>query len=244
MSIAQIIDLCKVYDLGAVQVEALRSVSIDFQEGEYCAIMGPSGSGKSTLLNLIGCLDRPTSGHYLLGGQDVSRMSDDRLSEVRSFSLGFIFQSYNLIAQLSVLENIEVPLFYQGVPRVERRRRSQELAELVGLRDRCRHRPAELSGGQQQRVAVARALANDPLVILADEPTGNLDTQTGEEIMTILRDLNEQGKTIIVVTHDESIASQTSRIVRLRDGEVVEDRILARAQASSDGTNGSGASRE
>ena len=221
--IAQIVNLRKTYQLGKVQVEALRGVTIDFQEGEYCAIMGPSGSGKSTLLNLIGCLDRPTSGQYFLGGEDVSTMSDDQLSQVRSRSLGFIFQSYNLIAQLSVMENIGVPLFYQGASRRERRRRSQELAELVGLGDRLNHRPQELSGGQQQRVAVARSLANDPLVILGDEPTGNLDTATGEEIMSVLRELNEQGKTIILVTHDQSVGRQTKRIISLRDGEVVED---------------------
>jgi len=221
--IAQIVNLRKTYQLGKVQVEALRGVTIDFQEGEYCAIMGPSGSGKSTLLNLIGCLDRPTSGQYFLGGEDVSTMSDDQLSQVRSLSLGFIFQSYNLIAQLSVMENIGVPLFYQGASRRERRRRSQELAELVGLGDRLNHRPQELSGGQQQRVAVARSLANDPLVILGDEPTGNLDTATGEEIMSVLRQLNEQGKTIILVTHDQSVGRQTKRIISLRDGEVVED---------------------
>ena len=229
--IAQVVDLTKTYLLGSVNVEALRGVSVDIEEGEYCSIMGPSGSGKSTLLNLLGCLDRPTSGRYLLGGEDVSRMSDSQLSEVRSLSLGFIFQSYNLIAQLSVVENIEVPLFYQGARRRERRRRSEELAELVGLSDRLFHRPYELSGGQQQRVAVARALANDPLVILGDEPTGNLDTTTGEEIMSVLSRLNEEGKTIILVTHDQEVAARTRRCIRLRDGEVVEDVSRSEGEA-------------
>jgi len=225
--IAEVVDLQKIYLLGNVEVQALRGVSLAFQEGEYCAIMGPSGSGKSTILNIIGCLDRPTSGQYLLGGEDVSRMSDDELSEVRSLSLGFIFQSYNLIPQLSVVENIEVPLFYQGMSLRLRRKRSRELAEMVGLGDRTRHRPTELSGGQQQRVAIARALANDPLVVLADEPTGNLDSTTGEEIMAILSDLHREGKTIIVVTHDEIVAASTDRIIRLMDGEVVSDEEVA-----------------
>ncbi len=223
MAIARVANLRKVYQLGRVQVEALRGVTIDFEEGEYCSIMGASGSGKSTLLNLLGCLDRPTSGEYYLGDRDVSQMGDNELSRMRSVSLGFIFQSYNLIAQLSVLENIEVPLFYQGVNRRIRRRRSEELAEMVGLSDRASHRPMELSGGQQQRVAVARALVNDPLIVLADEPTGNLDTGTGDEIMSMLGRLHAEGKTIILVTHDEMIASQTKRIIRLRDGMVVED---------------------
>jgi len=229
VAIAEVINLSKIYLLGNVEVRALRGVSLAFEQGEYCAIMGPSGSGKSTLLNLIGCLDRPTSGQYLLGGEDVSQISDDELSEVRSLSLGFIFQSYNLIPQLSVVENIEVPLFYQGMPLRRRRKRSLELAEMVGLGDRTRHRPTELSGGQQQRVAIARALANDPLVVLADEPTGNLDSTTGEEIMTLLDGLHEQGKTIILVTHDESVAATTGRIIRLRDGEVVSDEKVAAA---------------
>ncbi|MGB2936591.1 MAG: ABC transporter ATP-binding protein, partial [Phycisphaerae bacterium] len=176
MSLAELVNLRKTYQMGSdVVVEALRDVSLTIEEGEYLAVMGPSGSGKSTLLNLIGCLDRPTSGRYLLGGEDVSRLSDGELSEVRGRQIGFVFQSFNLIPQLTALDNIEVPLFYQGVHRRERRRRSRELAEQVGLGARARHRPMELSGGEQQRVAIARALVNDPLIVLADEPTGNLD---------------------------------------------------------------------
>ncbi|MBM4078557.1 MAG: ABC transporter ATP-binding protein [Planctomycetes bacterium] len=223
MSIAQLTHVRKTYLMGDVQVHALRDVTLSFAPGDYCAIMGPSGSGKSTLLNLLGCLDRPTSGQYLLAGQDVSSLSDDDLSEIRCSRLGFIFQSYNLIAQLSVAENIEVPLFYQGLPRHQRRRRALELAEMVGLTDRVAHRPSELSGGQQQRVAIARSLANDPLMLLADEPTGNLDSSTGEEVLGVLNDLNRAGKTILVVTHDPAVARHARRVVKLGDGLVVSD---------------------
>ena len=223
MAIAELRNLVKQYYMGHVVVHALNGISIRFEEGDYCAIMGHSGSGKSTLLNLLGCLDRPTSGSYLLGGADVSQLDDDDLSDIRSQRLGFIFQSYNLIAQLTVLENIEVPLFYQGWPTHESRQRAETLAELVGLADRMRHRPAELSGGQQQRVAIARSLANDPIIILADEPTGNLDSGTEREILSILDDLNSQGKTLIVVTHEPEIASKARRIVTLQDGQVVSD---------------------
>jgi putative ABC transport system ATP-binding protein len=184
------------------------------------AIMGPSGSGKSTLLNVLGCLDRPTGGTYRLGGRDVSSLPDDELSAVRSRRLGFVFQNYNLIAQLDVLENIEVPLFYAGVRESEARERSLALAERMGLKDRIDHRPSELSGGQQQRVAIARSLANDPVVLLADEPTGNLDSRTGEEILGLLDDLHAQGRTLIVVTHDEHVASRADRVIRMRDGRV------------------------
>lgn len=223
MAIAEVRNLVKQYYMGHVVVQALNGISIRFEEGDYCAIMGHSGSGKSTLLNLLGCLDRPTSGSYLLGGADVSQLDDDDLSDIRSQRLGFIFQSYNLIAQLTVLENIEVPLFYQGWPAHESRERGEALAELVGLADRMRHRPAELSGGQQQRVAIARSLANDPIIILADEPTGNLDSGTEREILSILNDLNSQGKTLIVVTHEPEIANTARRIVTLQDGQVVSD---------------------
>jgi putative ABC transport system ATP-binding protein len=221
MSIAEVRNLVKTYHLGEVVVEALKGISLSFEEGDYVAVMGPSGSGKSTLLNLLGCLDRPTSGNYLLGGVDVSEFDDDELSEMRSQRLGFIFQSYNLIAQLTVLENIEVPLFYQGLSPSDCRERSRELAARVGLQGREGHRPRELSGGEQQRVAIARALANDPLILLADEPTGNLDSETEAEIMTVLDELNGQGKTIIVVTHDESVAAHTRRVVRFKDGRLV-----------------------
>jgi len=223
MPIAEVRDLVKTYQMGPVQVQALRGVHVAIEEGDYVAIMGPSGSGKSTFLNIVGCLDTPTAGAYFLGGEDVARLSDSELSAIRCRRLGFIFQSYNLIQQLSVVENIEVPLYYQGWSARESRQRSTAIAELVGLRERLHHRPAELSGGQQQRVAIARAMANDPLVILADEPTGNLDSATGREILALLDDLNRQGKTIIMVTHDNAVAERASRIVRFRDGQIVDD---------------------
>lgn len=222
-SIARFEDVRKTYQMGLVTVEALRGVSLSFQAGEYVSIMGPSGCGKSTMLNLLGCLDRPTSGRYLLGDEDVSEMDDDALSIVRGLRLGFIFQSYNLIQQLSVLENIEIPLYYQGRPEAETRERALKLAALVGLETRLDHKPYELSGGQQQRVAIARALINDSLVILADEPTGNLDSQVGAEILRIFDDLHRQGKTIIMVTHDNEVAQRTQRVVRLRDGQLESD---------------------
>jgi len=204
-------------------VRALDGLSLAIPEGEFLAIMGPSGSGKSTLLNILGCLDRPTAGAYYLGGEDVSKLGDSALSMRRCRFLGFVFQSYNLIPQLTVLENIEIPLFYQGLSPRACRERSHVLAERVGLADRLDHRPTELSGGQQQRVAVARALANDPLVILADEPTGNLDSRTGEEIMDLILGLHGQGKTIILVTHDAKVATHAQRIIRLADGVIVAD---------------------
>jgi putative ABC transport system ATP-binding protein len=216
---AQVIDLRKDYRLeGGHVVQALRGVSLDFPQGDFAAIMGASGSGKSTLLNLLGCLDRPSSGRYLLGGIDVSRLTDDALSEIRSQYLGFIFQAYNLIPQLTVVENIELPLYYQGRIDQVSRARCRQMAELVGLAHRLDHRPLQLSGGQQQRVAIARALVNDPKMILADEPTGNLDSVTGEEIMQILEALNAAGKTIIMVTHEPEIAARAKHTIRLRDG--------------------------
>ena len=221
--IVQFDQVCKFYQMGPVTVEALRGVSFDIHAGEYVSIMGPSGCGKSTLLNLLGCLDRPTSGQYRLGGDDVSQMNDDTLSAVRGTRLGFIFQSYNLIQQLTVVENIEVPLYYQGRPEEESRALAARYAERVGLGNRLTHKPFELSGGQQQRVAIARALVNDPLVILADEPTGNLDSISGVEILKIFDDLHEQGKTIILVTHDENVSRHARRSIRLRDGEVESD---------------------
>jgi len=219
--IVDVRDLRKTYRMGDADVHALDGVSITFDEGDYAAIMGPSGSGKSTLLNLLGCLDRPTTGSYLLGGEDVAALSDNELSDIRSRRLGFIFQSYNLIPQLTVLENIEVPLYYQGASEAESRARAKELADLVGLANRLSHRPAELSGGQQQRAAIARALVNQPLVLLADEPTGNLDSVTGREILALMDDLNRQGRTILMVTHDDSVAQRASRVVRMADGRVV-----------------------
>ena len=220
MAIVEVQNVSKVYRMGEEEVRALWELTLTINEGDYVAVMGPSGSGKSTLLNLLGCLDRPTSGRYLLGGHDVSGLDDDELSAVRSSKLGFIFQSYNLIPQLTVLENIEVPLYYQGLSEAESRERSVELARLVGLSNRLNHRPFELSGGQQQRAAIARALVNQPMVLLADEPTGNLDSVTGAEILEILENLHNEGRTIIMVTHDDGIAERTSRVVQMRDGSI------------------------
>jgi ABC-type lipoprotein export system ATPase subunit/ABC-type antimicrobial peptide transport system permease subunit len=222
--IIQINAVEKTYDMGEVQVRALRGVNLEVLEGDYVAIMGPSGSGKSTLLNLLGCLDRPTSGTYHLGGEDVSRMDDDELSEVRGRKIGFIFQSYNLIHQLSLIENIQMPLFYQGLDTPKNNERCEQLAGLVGLGDRLDHRPNQLSGGQQQRVAVARSLVNDPLMILADEPTGNLDSKTGQEILDLMERLNQSGKTIVLVTHDLNTAARARRVVHMKDGLI--DRIV------------------
>lgn len=223
-AIVRIENLVKNYYMGTVTVHVLKSLNLEFEEGDFVALMGPSGSGKSTLLNVLGCLDRPTSGKYYLGDVDVSAMSDDQLSEVRSTYLGFIFQSYNLLPQYTVVENIELPLLYQGIKLDEStRKRCTDLAELVGLGDRLDHRPLQLSGGQQQRVAIARSLVNDPHLILGDEPTGNLDTKTSLEIMQMLRELNRSGKTIIMVTHENDIAEWARRVVRLRDGQVESD---------------------
>jgi putative ABC transport system ATP-binding protein len=223
-AIVELDNVRKTYTMGSVIVEALRGVSLAIYGGEYISIMGPSGCGKSTMLNLLGCLDRPTTGRYLLGGQDVSGMEDDDLSQVRGARLGFIFQSYNLIQQLTVIENIEVPLYYQGRPEHECRRLATELATRVGLQSRLDHKPTELSGGQQQRVAIARALVNDPLVILADEPTGNLDSTSGADILNLFDELHRQGKTLIMVTHDDDVARRTQRVIKLRDGSVESDK--------------------
>jgi putative ABC transport system ATP-binding protein len=218
----------------------MTGVSVDFYPGEYVAIMGASGSGKSTMLNLLGCLDRPTSGQYILGDRDVARLDDDELSEVRSRYIGFIFQSYNLIQQYTVVENIQLPLTYQGSGEItqEIQRRTEVLAKMVGLGDRLDHRPTQLSGGQQQRVAIARSLINDPYIILADEATGNLDTVTSQEIMTMLGQLNDAGKTIIMVTHEEDIAAHAKRVIKMRDGKIIEDgpsprMLAAKAEAEA-----------
>lgn len=224
--IAAVKNVTKVYEMGAVRVEALRGVDINFYSGDFISIMGPSGCGKSTLMNVLGCLDRPSTGQYFLGDDDVSQLNDDDLSEIRGARLGFIFQSYNLIQQLSVVENIELPLYYQGWPEADSRAKAIELATRVGLEDRIYHKPFELSGGQQQRVAIARALSNDPLVILADEPTGNLDSKSGAEILNLFDELHQQGKTLIMVTHSDELSERSWRCVRLRDGEVESDDVL------------------
>ena len=220
MGIVAIENLCKVYQLGSLELHVLRDLDLSIEQGEYVAIMGPSGSGKSTLLNMIGCLDTPTSGTYQLGGEDVSKLDDDELSIIRGSRIGFIFQSYNLIAQLNVTENIEVPMYYQGFSERDSAERARELAAMVGLGDRLEHRPLELSGGEQQRVAIARALANEPLIILADEPTGNLDSESGSEIMDLLDDLHKRDTTLIIVSHDEHIAARAERTIHLLDGQI------------------------
>jgi putative ABC transport system ATP-binding protein len=223
--VAQVRNLSKIYRKPGtnVEVHALRSISLDFVEGQYTAVMGASGSGKSTLMNVLGCLDQPTAGQYILGDQDISALPDDELSEIRSRKIGFIFQNFNLIQQLTVLENLEVPMFYLGVPPEQRRQRALELAEKVGLADRADHRPMQLSGGQQQRVCIARALINEPLILLADEPTGALDSKTGQQILELFDELVSAGKTIILVTHDPTVAHRCTRVIQLHDGRVSKD---------------------
>jgi len=228
-NVAQIEQVEKVYrkSKAAPPVFALRGVDLVIPQGQYIAIMGPSGSGKSTLMNILGCLDRPTGGRYLLAGRDVATMEDTELSQVRGVHVGFVFQAFNLIPQLTVLENVQVPLFYQSVSRIEQRDRATEVLQRVGLADRMGHRPAELSGGQMQRVAIARALINRPSILLADEPTGNLDSATGDSILELFDELHQGGLTIIMVTHDDEVATRCQRIVRLRDGLIDSDTLSA-----------------
>ncbi len=220
-------DIEKIYTVGTVEVHALRGVNLQIEDNEYIAIMGPSGSGKSTLMNILGCLDTPSSGEYQFSGEAVSKMNDNQLAEIRNREIGFVFQTFNLLPRASALHNVELPLIYNGTPSSRRKKIAREALERVGLADRMDHKPNELSGGQRQRVAIARALVNNPKIILADEPTGNLDTRTGEEIMEVFEDLHEGGNTIILVTHEEYIAEHTNRIVRLRDGRIERDEEIA-----------------
>jgi putative ABC transport system ATP-binding protein len=222
-TIIRMADIRKVYDTGKVKVEALKGIDLEIHKGEMVAIVGPSGSGKSTLMNLVGCLDTPTSGAYKLGGQAVSGVSRDQLAEIRNRRVGFVFQNFNLLPHISALENVEMPLLFGGVRPAERRRRATEVLERVGLGDRVDHKPTELSGGQMQRVAIARALAMNPDIVLADEPTGNLDSTAGSDIMSIFTDLWKQGSTLIIITHDPALARRASRMVEIRDGRITAD---------------------
>lgn len=219
-------NLVKKYKTGSEELEILKSVNLNIEKGEYVAIMGPSGSGKSTLLNMLGCLDTITSGKYYLDGQEVSTLSEDDLANVRNKKIGFVFQSYNLLLRLNAIENVELPAIYMGQNKKNRVERAKELLKMVGLENRMTHKPSAMSGGQKQRVAIARSLINDPQIILADEPTGNLDSKSGEEILSIFKQLNDKGVTIIMVTHEEAVAEHTKRIVRLMDGKIVSDEIV------------------
>jgi putative ABC transport system ATP-binding protein len=232
MSLIRLQNVSRRYQMGGETVHALRDVSLEIQRGEYVAIMGPSGSGKSTMMNLVGCLDTATSGRYELNGVNVSEMDDNQLAEVRNREIGFVFQTFNLLPRSNALHNVELPLIYAGIPADERRKIALEAITQVGLADRMHHKPNELSGGQRQRVAVARALVNQPSILLADEPTGNLDSKTGAEIMALFDELSRKGNTIIVVTHEEDIARQSRRIIRLRDGLIASDEKLAGSRES------------
>jgi putative ABC transport system ATP-binding protein len=231
MALIELRDVRKVYDVGAEQVRALDGVDLDVERGEYLAVMGSSGSGKSTLMNLLGCLDTPTGGHYTLNGQSVETMTDEELAKIRNREIGFVFQTFNLLARTTALQNVELPLVYGGVARAERRRRAEEALLRVGLADRARHMPNELSGGQRQRVAIARALVNEPSILLADEPTGNLDSATSADIMRLFDELHRGGNTVILVTHENDIAEHAARRVTLRDGKVLSDERTPRRAA-------------
>jgi len=223
----ELTDITKTYRMGDLDITVLAGVSLNVKQGEIIAIMGPSGSGKSTLMNIIGCLDRPTSGTYHFENREISTMNDDELASVRNVKIGFVFQTFNLLPRYTALKNVEVPLIYSGVPSRMRRERAVPLLEKVGLKDRMEHKPTELSGGQQQRVAIARALVNNPPLLLADEPTGNLDSRSGEDILNILTGLNQQGVTIIIVTHDQNVAAKCKRIIALKDGQIIRDEVTA-----------------
>lgn len=222
----EIIDLRKSYKLLTDDIEVLKGVNLKIEKGEYVAIMGPSGSGKSTLMNILGCLDRPTSGKYILNSNDVSTLNDNELARIRNKEIGFVFQAFNLLPRLSALENVELPLIYSGLKLSERKKKAKEALDRVGLSDRMHHKPNELSGGQRQRVAIARAIVTNPSVLMADEPTGNLDSKSSEEIMRIFQNLNEEGSTIVMVTHENDIANHTKRIVRIRDGAILRDTLV------------------
>ena len=232
MSSIVIRDLVKKYKMGLQEVQALRGISVEVDKNEYLAIMGPSGSGKSTMMNVVGCLDTPSSGTYELEGVDVSRLNDDRLAEIRNQKIGFVFQTFNLLPRADVFHNVELPMIYSGISSSKRKKMAEEAIDRVGLSDRMKHKPSELSGGQRQRVAIARALVNNPSIILADEPTGNLDSATGEEIMEIFDQLNDAGNTIILVTHETDIAAHANRILKLKDGLVESDSLIKESDAA------------
>ncbi|MBN2286033.1 MAG: ABC transporter ATP-binding protein [Tissierellales bacterium] len=218
-------DVTKIYQMGEIQLEVLKGISLKVDEGEFMSIIGPSGSGKSTLMNILGCLDVPTSGEYYLEGKEISTYHENALAKIRNEKIGFIFQKFNLLSKLNALENVELPMVYRGIKSKERRRRAEEVLEIVGLEDRMHHKPTELSGGQQQRVAIARALVGNPSVLLADEPTGNLDTKSGIEILRIIEKLNNEGKTIIIITHDTEVAEMSRTVITIRDGIIIDKKV-------------------